>query len=397
MKILVGCSSPPDVGAGGILTYVKEIISELIDAGNEIHVAAPAPENWEWINEHSEGFIETSQYENPFTSVKSLLAYINKNNIDAIINNDNPHVQSVLPAVNCPSLVVGHLGESVIASLACYQNEWTDYIVAISNDMFSSYVKKYNVPVTKCPIVFNGVKDNGCDIHDKTNVLKVVFAGGYNRRKGCMHILSMVEKYASQFDNLELNWFGYVPDKLRKKLSKYNFIEFHGRVPRDVFYQKLRSSDVLLFPSKSEGCPMAMLEAMSVGVVPIASDGKGAMQSLVLNGKEGYICHLDNWDSEAAQALKFLSKNRVVLESMMESVREKYLQQFQTKFVIKRLLELINNPTVLRNNIPDHIDVLSWHRPVPKGMKKSTLLNRLRYRLGILRKVGVLAINDMHE
>ncbi len=393
MRILLGCSSPPDVGAGGILTYTREIAESLMESGHEVCVAAPKPSNWEWIKHYNISFHETSQYDDPLQSVQKLISYIEDANIDAIINNDNPYVQSMLPVAKCPSIVIGHLGESVIASLACYQQSWTDYVVAISNDMYSTYVQKFGIPVTKCPIVFNGVKDYGCneDLSNNSEKLKVVFAGGYNKRKGCLHVLSTVRKHYAKLDNVELNWFGSVPDKVREELVSYGFVKFRGQVARNEFLEFMKDADVLLFPSKSEGCPMAMLEAMSFGVVPIASNGIGAMQSLILNGEHGYTCHLNNWHNQAADCLNFLNKNRKFLSDMKSAVRSRYLQKFQRVEVTDRLIQLINQPTVSRDEVPNGIDVLHWHRPVPIGKTKSTFFNRIRFRLGLLRKAGRLA------
>ena len=391
----MGCSSPPDVGAGGILTYTREIVEVFLEEGHEVHIAAPEPEDWGWLNSNNIKFVETDQYKNPIESVSILLEYIGQHNIEGIINNDNPYVQSLLPAVKLPSVVIGHLGESVIASLACFQEKWTDYIVAISNDMFSTYVQKYKVPVTKCPIVFNGVKDYGCENNlDNSEKLKVVFAGGFNKRKGCKIIVSSIKNYGSRLNGIELNWFGSVPNAIRRKLEAFSFIRFHGHVDRNDFISVLENSDVLLFPSKSEGCPMAMLEAMRSGVVPIASDGVGAMTSLITNGREGYICHLDNWGDQATECLSYLSENRNIMDDMKRAVREKYLLQFQSKDVADRLLELLAKPTVRRDNTPNKIKILHWHRPVPKGKNKGTILNRIRFRLGVLRRFGYLSIGS---
>ena len=396
MKLLVGCSSPPDVGAGGILTYTREIVECFLELGHEVFIAAPEPDDWSWIKNNGLKFFETNQYKDPKVSVGELVIFINDNKIDGIINNDNPYVQSALPAVRATSIVIGHLGESVIASLACFQEEWSDYVVTISNDMCATYVQNYKVPVIKCPVVLNGVKDNGCkdDLTNSSERLKVVFAGGSNKRKGSNHILSSVKRYASRIDDIELNWFGFVSEGMKSELKKYEFVCFHGHVSRNQFMEVLEDSDVLLFPSKSEGCPMAMLEAMSYGVVPIASNGIGAMTSLITTGREGYICHLDRWSEQATACLSFLNAHRDVLSDMKYSVRDKFLKQFQRELVAEKLLELLSKPTVDRNNLPEKINVLHWHRPVPKGRKKATLLNRVRYKLGILRSAGNLLIEQ---
>ena len=92
----------------------------------------------------------------------------------------------------------------------------------------------------------------------------------------------------SRWQGIHLNWYGDVPQKIKERLSACPHVSMHGRVRRELLLDAFQRSDVILFPSRIEGCPMALLEAIVVGLVPITSNGEGAMRWLVASGDGGY-------------------------------------------------------------------------------------------------------------
>ena len=49
------------------------------------------------------------------------------------------------------------------------------------------------------------------------------------------------------------------------------------------------AADMLIFPSLSEGTPKVIPEAMSRGVVPIAVENVGSINSIISHGVNGYL------------------------------------------------------------------------------------------------------------
>lgn len=393
MKLLIGSSSPPDKGSG-INAYIRELCEALINLGHEIHISSPQPADCSWLEKNDIKHIVSSQFEDPVGCTKKLIQYVKDQQIDAVINNDNALMQNIAPAITCPFILVGHLAKTSIAALACFQHQWSDHVVAISNDMQSVFVRKYGVPVTKCPIVYNGVVDpvERQKFSTDKQELTVVFAGGYDKRKGCAYIEQAITQYGDSWQGIKLHWFDTVPEKIKQRLKHYDFIEFHGRVKREQFIKALSKADVLLFPSIAEGCPMAMLEAMSYGVVPVASDGQGAMRWLITSGQEGFICHLDDWAKQQMQCLTYFLQHPESLLQMKQASYERFKQDFQSATTAQNIVNLIRQPTVNREKLADKIQILRWHRPFRKDGLKAPLLDRFAIRLGWLRKAGVLKL-----
>lgn len=392
MKVLIGCSSPPDRGAG-ILAYAKEISTSFISRGITVYFASPTPRDPSWFEQLGIRHVPTDQDQNQILRARQVLSYIREEEIEAVINNDNSLLQSIAPGLPCPFIAVGHMIERSIASLACFRPEWSDHVIAISNDMQRAYVHKFGIPVTKCPIVYNGVQDRGgpTQVADRKNhTLRLLFAGGLTKLKGGDLVLSAVLKDQENWRGISLDWVGGVPDRIIKLTAGLPHVRIHGQVPHQQLQEMLKHADVLLFPSRLEGCPMAMLEAMSQGVVPIASDGIGAMRWLITSGNEGYICHLDRWPQQMMECITHLRDHPDVLLEMQQTVYSRFLADFQVQSVTENLLKLIRQPTVNRTNPAKRFQILRWHRPLRADKLKAPMLDRVCYRLGILRSAGIL-------
>jgi glycosyltransferase involved in cell wall biosynthesis len=201
-----------------------------------------------------------------------------------------------------------------------------------------------------------------------------------------------VSSNEEKWNGIELHWFGNVPAKIKSRIAGLSHVNCHGRVARDEFLTALRNSDVLLLPSRFEGCPMAMLEAMSFGVVPIASDGSGAMRWLITSGLEGFICHLSNCSHQIMQCLLYLRDNPKVLQDMRQAVRQRYLSAFQMVFTANKILKLLQMPTINRKTRISEFKVLRWHRPLRPDGIKAPLIDRFCIRFGIIRTAGVLKL-----
>jgi glycosyltransferase involved in cell wall biosynthesis len=65
--------------------------------------------------------------------------------------------------------------------------------------------------------------------------------------------------------------------------------EFLGEVDRDQVATLLAEADMLVLPSRDEGLPLVLIEAMAAGLPTIASAGVGAIPEVVLHGETGLL------------------------------------------------------------------------------------------------------------
>jgi glycosyltransferase involved in cell wall biosynthesis len=83
-------------------------------------------------------------------------------------------------------------------------------------------------------------------------------------------------------------------------------IHFHGRIPPEQVQPLLQRSQAILLMSDFEGLPVALLEAMAAGVVPVVRAIESGIPELVHHEHTGLL--VGNDPAEAAAALVRLSR-----------------------------------------------------------------------------------------
>ena len=107
---------------------------------------------------------------------------------------------------------------------------------------------------------------------EPSDVLKFVFVGRYERRKGIEELNEVIRELLDK--EFEFHFIGPVPEekKLGARSSKLK-VHYHGQVSEENKIKEiLQACDVLVSPSWSEGMPTVILEAMASGCAIIATD-----------------------------------------------------------------------------------------------------------------------------
>jgi glycosyltransferase involved in cell wall biosynthesis len=106
--------------------------------------------------------------------------------------------------------------------------------------------------------------------------------------------------------------------RLRDELQLRDSVVFEGRSNRVVdMYQ---SASVFVLPSRFEGFPNALVEAMANGCAVIASDCPGASSELVTDGVDGLMVSVDSID-ELAAALRRLIESARLRQELSEAAK----------------------------------------------------------------------------
>lgn len=110
--------------------------------------------------------------------------------------------------------------------------------------------------------------------------------------------------------------------------------DFHygGVVTGEEKWRVLAENDIFLLPSKYEGLPMALLEAMAAGCVPVVSN-VGSIGTVVEDGVNGIFVDEEN----LADRLGSLLSNRHDLFSMSEAARATIREKFDIGDYLERL------------------------------------------------------------
>ncbi len=132
------------------------------------------------------------------------------------------------------------------------------------------------------------------------------FVGALNAHKGVPLILEALKQKPKDLLIKDIHFVGGGPDRedyesVAKELDVVTY--FHGFLPKNQVHQILAKSDALLLPSRSEGFPKVVGEAMAYGCVPITSN-VSCMEDYINDGENGFLLH----DLNASALLNSLKK-----------------------------------------------------------------------------------------
>ena len=196
-----------------------------------------------------------------------------------------------------------------------------DYITCVSKYVMNRF-EYSGMPIRKKSIVIpNGVNVLEIKKISKMNLkgdFKLFFPGGAKSFKGGDLVIKSLSIIKKKIPGIHLYITGNIPKnniirklikskKLDKNVTLLGFLEHKKNL--EVF----NSTDLLVFPSKSEGFSIVLLEAMALGK-PIVTTNFGGIPELVKNKKNGIIVKRD--PNSIAKAVIYLFKNKELCKNI---------------------------------------------------------------------------------
>ena len=100
-----------------------------------------------------------------------------------------------------------------------------------------------------------------------------------------------------------------------------------------------RAADLLVFPSRAEGCPNSVLEAMASGLPVVATDVSGNREAVGADGKAGWLVPAQN-PAALAEAVATMVASPVLRREVAAAARVRILEQFDIARVGAQYLSL---------------------------------------------------------
>jgi glycosyltransferase involved in cell wall biosynthesis len=102
---------------------------------------------------------------------------------------------------------------------------------------------------------------------------------------------------------------------LRRAWGDAPHVTWNGRTTMERVKEQYATHDILVMPSRAEGLPVALLEGMAAGCVPVVSDLPSGIPEIVENGISGF--RVPPGDIEGfARAIASIAGNRDAVRSM---------------------------------------------------------------------------------
>ena len=205
-----------------------------------------------------------------------------------------------------------------------------------------SYLKELGVSKDKIVYIPNGINEEFfTKPTKKSQPNKIIYTG----RIAPIKNLEIVSKALNLTpNNFEFEIYGPAEqdylNKIRKDLYKYTKLSIKSFNKKEQI-SALDSARFFILPSKSEGMPQSLIEAMARGKICIASDNPGSAD-LIQDGKNGFL--FKNGDvedlSRVLNKLKSMSNNEL---DKVGSNAKKFAEQFKWSVLIKKLNAIISS------------------------------------------------------
>ncbi|HUR98348.1 MAG TPA: glycosyltransferase family 4 protein [Pyrinomonadaceae bacterium] len=171
----------------------------------------------------------------------------------------------------------------------------------------------------------------------------IIYLGRLQEAKGLSEMVEACRLLTVQGFKFKFSCFGTGPDEkefIRRMTAVLGDDFFYGGVISGA--EKIRAlneADIFLMPSRFEGLPLALLEAMAAGCVPVVS-GKGAIPSVVEDGRNGFL--VDPGDiTQIVGKLKFLlSEGETGWNEYRRNARETIRTRFDIEIYSQKLRDL---------------------------------------------------------
>ena len=183
----------------------------------------------------------------------------------------------------------------------------SDKTISVS-DALKEEITKIGVPSNKIVVIPNGINTELFKPMDQLECRRVVglpldkkiilYAGNFEYVKGVDMLIDAFGGLLQLRDDtlLVLLGDGSFYKKLREKAEVFNMesrVIFAGRIKHDAMRYYMNASDVFCLPSRSEGCPNVVLEAMACGK-PVVATKVGGIPELVSDSNFGILVTPEN-------------------------------------------------------------------------------------------------------
>lgn len=205
-----------------------------------------------------------------------------------------------------------------------------DTVISVSQSV-SEYIKSKYKLTSK--YIRNGVqeKKEKNSLFNEKKIINLVYVGNLDKRK---NVKALLKSFNILNDNFRLRIIGSGPEEenLRKQYLFNSHIIFEGYCDHvdDILYE----SDVFISASTFEGLPMAVLEALSVGIPCILSDIPPHNEIINLNKCFGEIYDFNKDDNLDEKIQSCIKKNG-------QDIRNNFIKYLSSNRMAKEYVDII--------------------------------------------------------
>lgn len=166
--------------------------------------------------------------------------------------------------------------------------------------------------------------------------VRLVYSGRLETRKGLPELLEACDQLQLQNQSFELVLMGDSRDaSLLQQAEIRQYCRVTGWLPKQRLKDEMASADIFVLPSYDEGLPMAMIEAMSMGL-PVVVTPVGGIPDVIGNGREGFLVPVGDVNG-LVEALVALTSSRSLRIRMGSEARLRWESDLTAERMTRRI------------------------------------------------------------
>jgi glycosyltransferase involved in cell wall biosynthesis len=305
---------------------------DLVWVGVETATARPAADS-KWAAERCRGLIvPVPSLAEPETA-RALLKAIGEEFDGAIFNVLSSPLETnlarYLPGRLLRLMVVHNCTPGTYAAAAAIRDH-VHATVAVAPRIQGDLVARHGFEPGRTFVVANGTQaPPGSERPAPTGPLRLLFLGRVEDQAKGVLMLPRILRRLPEAATLTIAGDGPDSERLCRACTVLGSrVDFRGAVSPEAVPALLGTHDVLLMPSRFEGCPMVLLEAMAAGCVPVASHIGGITDAIVTHGVDGRLFPVGSAAAAAAE-VRQLMHNPQLLAAHARQARLTAQRRFQ--------------------------------------------------------------------
>ena len=222
-------------------------------------------------------------------------------------------------------------------------------IICVSNSL-KERLLSININPKKIKVIPNGVdtflfnpkiSSNFLDsyVNKKESVKKVIFVGRLDPQKGVEFLIRAIPYIIKEYNKVHFFILGngnleIKLKNLAKTLKIQSYVSFLNMIPLDKMPEFYASADIFCLPSLHEGFPLSISEALSMGLIIVASTTEGIPEAITEN-ENGFLVKPGDVNSLVNKLIKALNlnveKNREISNRNINLAKNKYSWEILVK------------------------------------------------------------------
>lgn len=229
-----------------------------------------------------------------------------------------------------------------------FLSRYIDAHMCVSKDIMERCKNEFDIPVEKLyykesPIVYEDSFEKRYVTRE--NVVQIAFAARITKKlKRADLVVPLAEKLLAKKVSFCINvagngeYFESLKEEIRKK-GLQNHVKLLGMIPHTEMNKYWKQNDIYLNLSETEGASIAMLEAMSYGLIPVVTDVSG-VNEYVVHGKNGFISKVNDIANIAGN-IEYLISNKHLFSEMGEYSRREVKEKCSVEDYVNYFFEMI--------------------------------------------------------